>query len=334
MRIGIGLFTTQRPRDDPRTTKQRYRQTVDLVRLAEREGFSSAWVSEHHGTDDEYLPSVFPMCGALVEATNTMTIGTSLALAPFYEPLRLAEDVAVLDVLSGGRFQVGLGIGYRDWEFEAFNVPKDERVARLVDCVRVCKLAWSGEHFSYDGHAFSYDDARVTPTPVQGEDLPVLIGAYAERGVRRAARIADGYIAGGDSKAVVERQFEWVADEADDAFPTYVLRDAFVGDSSEDAWEKMKPGLTHTKETYARWFDESSDEFSRADDPQTAWKNDALYGSPDELVDQLLEFDELLGSDDHLILRMDHPGLAYDTLATAIETVGRDVIPRVSTRSS
>lgn len=330
MRVGIGLFTTQRPQNDSRSTRQRYRQTVNLVRLAEQEGFASAWVSEHHGTDDDYLPSVFPMCGALVEATNSMTIGTSLALAPFYEPVRLAEDAAVIDLLSGGRFQLGLGLGYRDWEFEQFDVPKSERVARLVDCVRVCKRAWSGEYFSYDGHAFQYEDARVTPTPVQGEDLPVLVGAYAERGVRRAARIADGYIAGGDSKDVVERQFGWVADEAGDEFPTYVLRDAFVGESADDAWEKMRPGITHTKETYAEWFSESSDDFSRADDPEAKWQDDALYGSPTELADQLLEYDDLLGDDDHVILRMDHPGLSYDTLANAIETVGQEVIPRVT----
>lgn len=330
MRVGIGLFTAQRPQGDSRSTRQRYKQTVDLVRLAEQEGFASAWVSEHHDTDDEYLPSVFPMCGSLVTVTNTMTIGTSLALAPFHEPLRLAEDAAVLDVLSGGRFRLGLGLGYRDREFEAFDVPKAERVPRLVDCVRVCKRAWSGERFSYDGHVFQYDDVRVTPAPVQGSNLPVLVGAYAERGVRRAARIADGYIAGGDSRDVVERQFGWVADEAGEEFPTHVLRDAFVGDSKADAWEKMAPGLTHTKETYAKWFAESSDDFSRADDPEAKWKEEALYGSPEELAEQLLAYNDMLGEDDHVILRMDHPGLSYDTLATAIETVGREVIPRVT----
>ncbi|MFC7233493.1 LLM class flavin-dependent oxidoreductase [Saliphagus sp. GCM10025308] len=330
MRVGIGLFTTQRPQEDARSTRQRYRQTVDLVRLAEREGFHSAWVSEHHGTDDEYLPSVFPMCGALAEATNTITIGTSLALAPFYDPIRLAEDAAVVDLLSGGRFQLGLGIGYRDPEFETFSVPKEERVARLVDCVRVCNHAWTGKPFSYDGNIFEYEDAIVTPTPVQGTDLPILIGSYAEPGVRRAARIADGYIAGGDSKDVVERQFGWIADEADESFPTYLLRDAFVGDSAEDAWEKMVDGLAHTKGVYAKWFAESSDEFSRADDPEAKWREEALYGSPDELVRQLLEFDDLLGAEDHIILRMDHPGLSYDVLASAVETVGSEVIPQIS----
>jgi alkanesulfonate monooxygenase SsuD/methylene tetrahydromethanopterin reductase-like flavin-dependent oxidoreductase (luciferase family) len=273
---------------------------------------------------------VFPLCGALTEATNTITIGTSLALAPFYEPIRLAEDAAVVDLLSGGRFRMGLGIGYRDWEFEQFGVAKKDRVGHIIDCVRVCKRAWSGEYFSYDGHVFQYDEARVTPTPAQGTELPVFIGSYAERGVRRAARIADGYIAGGDSKEVVERQFGWVTEEADEAFPTYVLRDAFVGNSREDAWETMKPGITHTKETYAEWFEASSDEFSRADDPESKWKAEALFGSPDELTEQLLEYDELLGEDDHLILRLDHPGLSYDTLANAVETIGQEVIPRVT----
>src|SRR5881227_2019763 len=130
VRIGIGLFTGQVPPGSDRTFEREYREVLDLVRLAEALGFDSAWVSEHHGSSDGYLPSLLPMLGAFAAATDRIKLGTGVVLAPFHDPLRLAEDVAVVDQLSVGRLILGLGLGWREEEFRMFGQQPRERLRR------------------------------------------------------------------------------------------------------------------------------------------------------------------------------------------------------------
>src|SRR6266513_5412603 len=150
VRIGIGLFTGQVPPGSERSWTQEYRETIELVRLAEALGFDSAWVSEHHGSSDGYLPSLLPMLAAFAAATERIRLGTGVMLAPFHDPLRLAEDAAVVDQISGGRLILGLGLGWRDEEFRMFGQPISERVRRTVETVDVLRRAWTGDRFTYE----------------------------------------------------------------------------------------------------------------------------------------------------------------------------------------
>ena len=194
LRIGIGLFTGQVPPGSDRTFAQEYREMLELVRLAEALGFDSAWVSEHHGASDGYLPSLLTMLAGFAAATDRMRLGTGVVLTPLHDPLRLAEDAAVVDQLSGGRLTLGLGIAWRPEEFRMFGVPFSERLARTVDTVEILRRAWTGERFSFDGEVFHYDRVRVTPPPAQEGGPPILLGGYVEAAMRRAGRIGDGHI--------------------------------------------------------------------------------------------------------------------------------------------
>lgn len=144
VRIGIGLFTGQIPAGSERSFAQEYQDTIELVRLAESVGFDSAWVSEHHGASDGYLPSLLVMCAALAEATSTIRLGTGVLLTPLHDPLRLAEDAAVVDQIAGGRLMLGLGIGWRPEEFRMFGVPMRERLTRTIETVAILRQAWTG----------------------------------------------------------------------------------------------------------------------------------------------------------------------------------------------
>src|SRR2546427_11839073 len=110
--IGIGLFTAQVPPDSGRTFTQEYREIIDLVRLAETLGYESAWVSEHHGSGDGYMPSLLPTLAAFAAATDHIQLGTGVILTPFHNPLRLAEDAATADLISGGRLILGLWLAW------------------------------------------------------------------------------------------------------------------------------------------------------------------------------------------------------------------------------
>src|SRR5947207_3238683 len=155
--IGIGLFTAQVPPGSDRSFTQEYREALDLVRLAETLGFDSAWVSEHHGAGDGYLASLLPTLAAFAAATEHIRLGTGVVLTPFHHPLRLAEDAAVVDQLSGGRLILGLGLAWREEEFRMFDVPIGERVARTVETIEVLRKAWTGQRFDHEGRVFRFE---------------------------------------------------------------------------------------------------------------------------------------------------------------------------------
>src|SRR4051812_15697231 len=173
VRVGIGLFTGQVPAGSPRSFAQEYRETLELVRLAEALGFDSAWVSEHHGSSDGYLPSLLAMLAAFAAPTSEIRLGTGVILTPFHDPVRLAEDAAIVDQLSGGRLTLGLGVAWREEEFRMFGVPVKERRARTEETIEICRRAWTGERFSFEGKIFHYDRIRVTPPPAQPGGPPV-----------------------------------------------------------------------------------------------------------------------------------------------------------------
>ena len=194
VRVGIGLFTAQLPANSERTFEQEYRETLDLVRLAERVGFDSAWVSEHHGSSDGYLPSLLPMLAAFAAATERIELGTGVVLTPLHDPLRLAEDAAVVDQLSGGRLILGIGNGWREEEFRMFGASRAERGARTEETIEVLRRAWTGRRFSFEGQTLRFDRVKVTPPPARPGGPPILLGGYTSKAVVRAGRLADGYI--------------------------------------------------------------------------------------------------------------------------------------------
>ena len=337
VRIGIGLFTGQLPGGSPRTMVQEYRETLELVRLAEAVGFDSAWVSEHHGSSDGYLPSLLTMLAAFAVATERMMLGTGIVLTPLHDPLRLAEDAAVVDLLSDGRLILGLGLGWREEEFRMFGVPVSERLQRTIETIEILRRAWTGRRFSFEGRSFRFDRVRVTPAPSRRGGPPIYLGGYTERSVRRAGRLADGLITD-DAGEAVGRQVPLLAQGAREAGKDprrtglALLRNVFVS-ADGDAWELARTGVAHQLGSYTAWeagADTPERDELRPEPPdEAAMRSWTVAGTPGEVVRALRPTVETFGDRDelHLIVRLHYPGMDFETAARATELFAAEVAP-------
>lgn len=333
MDIGLGLLTAQQRPDDDRSTAAIYEELLRLGEAADDAGLDSVWTSEHHFADDGYLSGTIPTLGALAGRTNDITVGSAVALAPFYDSVRLAEDSATITALSDDRLTLGLSIAYWDREFENFRIPKAERAERTEDAIAVLRNAWEPGPLEYDPEYHAIDpDTEVTPTP--DEAPPIVLGGLAKPAVRRAARLADGWCANEmlsleDVRTRMD-DIERVRDEEglDGEFTTYLIRYGFVGESKADAWETMRDGYFYQQRKYADWMDDESVD-TLSDERKAELKEDAIFGTPQQVREELAEYREELGDDVHIIFRSYCPGIGTDEMLESIERLGTEVAPEL-----
>jgi probable F420-dependent oxidoreductase len=337
VRIGLGLFTGQIPAASARSFAREYADTLELVRLAEAVGFDSAWVSEHHGSSDGYLPSLLPMLAAFAASTERIALGTGLVLAPLHDPIRLAEDAAVVDQLSDGRLVLGLGLGWREEEFRMFGVPMAERGLRTEEAIEVLRRAWTGRRFSFEGRAFAFERVKVTPPPARPGGPPIYLGGYAESAVRRVGRLADGYLA----HATMDDLASYVAiaesaarDVGRDpaALGLALMVDAFVS-SDPGAWAEIEDAVAYRQAAYDAW-DEGADTPERdalqiaPPDPE-ALRRSVPVGTPGQVAEALrplvAPFADRAELD--LIVRLHFPGMEVGPSRRAVELFAAEVAP-------
>lgn len=194
--MNYGLwYDFRNPEPWRRPTDTFYNETLEQISQAEALGFDSIWLTEHHFCDDGYTPSPLVLAGAIGAQTQRMRIGTNLMLLPLHDPVRLAEDAATLSLTTNGRFDLGVGIGYRELEFNQFGRKLSHRPSMMEEGVEIIRRAWAGDPINFEGKRFSVGDLRVTPTPVHSPNL--LLGGMAQPAIERAARIADGFLCTG-----------------------------------------------------------------------------------------------------------------------------------------
>lgn len=227
----------------------RYDAALEMSLWAEQHGGLAVSISEHHGSPDGYLPSALPFAAALAARTSTIAIGINALVAPFYDPLRLAEDIAVVDQLSRGRLSVTLGAGYVPGEFAMFDVAMNQRAARMTETVETLRAAWTGEPFTFRGRT-----VRVTPAPYQPGGPQIVMGGSSEPAARRAARIGDGFIPS------VPEVYEFYRDECrvlgkPDPGPWLGgdTTSTFVAAEPDAEWEILGPYLLHETNAYGAW---------------------------------------------------------------------------------
>ena len=340
MRFGFGLVTAQRPPDDPRSDAEIYGDAIERCVVAEASGFDSVWVSEHHFVDDGYMPSLLVMCAAIAQATERVQIGTGILLAPLIDPIRLAEDAATVDVISGGRLILGLGAGWRPEEFDVLGVSMDARAGRMRETIAVLRGAWSDEAFTFTGKHFSYAGVNVTPKPAA--KIPIWMGAFAPSAVKRAGRIADGFLGSSSGTSGIEGfarardlALEGLSaagrDPSDFSFALHVP--VFVQESG-DAWPAVRRYYHYLRWKYGDMARARGSATPGSPPPPSAEEEEQLRatvicGNPDAVVEQIAAFRDALGADIHFICRSDFPGMPQAMELELIETLGSRVIPNL-----
>lgn len=192
MRFGI-QFDLRNPPEWRRQSEVLYREFLELVEFADANGFDYVSLPEHHFTDDWYLPSSVVAAAAIAARTNNLRIVLSLVLLPLKHPVQLAEDLAVLDILSNGRLDLEIGGGYRPEEFAGYGIGIRSRPGRMEEAIEIIKRCWTEEEFSFEGRYWNLQNVRVTPKPLQQPRPSIVMGGASPAAARRAARMADGF---------------------------------------------------------------------------------------------------------------------------------------------
>jgi alkanesulfonate monooxygenase SsuD/methylene tetrahydromethanopterin reductase-like flavin-dependent oxidoreductase (luciferase family) len=228
----------------------RYAAALDMAAWADSLHCTSIGVSEHHGSPDGYLPSPIPMLAAMAARTTNVRFVIAALIAPFHDPLRLAEDLVVLDNLSNGRVDLIVAGGYVREEFAMFDVPTNERGHRVTEAVATLRAAFRGEPFEYRGRT-----VQVTPAPARPGGPGITLGGSSKPAAERAARIADGFI---PSRPDV---WEYYRDEVlrlgrADPGPCLIGPNQTVALAKDPGrgWEQMAPFFLHETNAYGAWL--------------------------------------------------------------------------------
>ena len=195
-RVNFGLwYDFRNPPPSTLSFTDLYRANLDQIVWAEQLGFDSVWLTEHHFCEDGYTPSPLVIAAAIGARTKRMRIGTNLMLLPLADPVRLAEDAATLSILTGGRFDLGVGLGYRALEFDYFGRKLSHRPSLMEEGIAIIRQAWRGEPVNVQGKRFQIDGLPVTPAPDISPNI--YMGGMAPPAIERAARLGDGFLSTG-----------------------------------------------------------------------------------------------------------------------------------------
>jgi probable F420-dependent oxidoreductase len=310
-----------------------YREALEEVVRAEELGLDSAWMEEHHGVRDHYWPSPLPVLAGFATRTARLTLGTDILVLPFYHPVRLAEDVAVLDVISGGRFVFGAAVGYRPDEFALHGVPLERRGARFEEALALMKALWTGERVTFAGAHYRVEDASIEPRPLQRPHPPVWIGGWSERALRRAATLAQAWVPGptADLARLVEGKRAVLAHRTAAGLPEPaewpLTRDLVLADTDGEARELAERHLLVAyRDEYGGGWRHPLIDRALAADPDALARDRFLIGAPERVIAGIGRFVQGYGAT-HLICRLFFPGMPHQRIMRALELLAREVMP-------
>jgi alkanesulfonate monooxygenase SsuD/methylene tetrahydromethanopterin reductase-like flavin-dependent oxidoreductase (luciferase family) len=338
VKLGIYLNAQHPAGDDP---ARRFAETVEQARLIRSLGFDSIWGGEHHVTPGFHYFPLLPMLQRLASEVEGMWVGTNLVLLPLHNPVELAEVGAFLDVITGGRFMLGVGLGYRTEEFAVFKVPMAERVSRLTEGVEIIRRLWTEDRVTHHGRHWQLDDVSIHPRPLQQPRPPILVGSQVPAGIARAARIADGWLVVPvptvDEFAAQAGAFSAARTAAGLPPSPHICRllEVVCAPDEDTAIRRAAPYLLEKYSAYLSWglAGITIDPAAKPEDQMRRLaKNRFALGSPAQVIEALLS--QHKAGVTHATMRVSWPGMRQDDILAGIDLLGREVLPEVRRRTS
>jgi alkanesulfonate monooxygenase SsuD/methylene tetrahydromethanopterin reductase-like flavin-dependent oxidoreductase (luciferase family) len=349
LRFGL-LWPFRNPSWARRPWQELYRDHLELIAESEALGFDHAWLSEHHFVDDGYSPSLSAIGGAVAARTTRIRIGTFVLLLPLHNPVEVAENAATLDVLSDGRFDLGVGLGYRKAEFDSQGISRGKRGVKMEESLQVMRRLLSDETVTFDGEQVTVKDLRITPPAVQRPHTPIWAGGIAPKAVDRAARLGFNFLCGGHADPAIAYAQALRTHGRDPAdFRIAGMRVVYVAPSREQAWEIAARAVHHTAASYVQWYveenDDAADEYAKMMSSMPSVEDimeqqsfnffgeESLVGTPDDVIPQIAEYVARGGITD-LVCSLPMAGISPEDIRSGMRLFASDVIPQLRSGSA
>jgi len=315
---------------------------IEQVKLVEELGFDSVWAGEHHLTDGFHFFPQLTLLAHLAAYSGEMALGTNLVLLPLYPPVDIAERVALIDQLCGGRFILTVGQGYRVEEFDAFGSKYKQRLARFIDGVEIIRRLWNERNVDHETDWYSLKGATVRPGPMQPGGPPIWIGASSDRAIKRAGGLGDAFMAMPNATVTeAKRQVALFASGRADAGLAPAteagrLIEVFCHEDGDEARRRVRPHLLTKYAAYAAWgvpdggtaAEAASSPASEVEEFAELAADRFVIGDPDEVAAGLVAQHREVGLT-HLTMRVDWPGSGHDHTMECLRLLGTEVLPRV-----
>ncbi len=345
----FGLFhSVQLP--NPSEQERYYREALDQVLHAERLGYSSVWFTEHHFTRHGIVSATMSVLAYLAGLTDTIRLGTAVTVLPFHNPIQLAEQTATVDVLSGGRLDLGVGRGYQWGEFHRMSIPMDEASRRFEESMEVLTHAWTSiEPFDHRGEFWNFNDLTVLPRPVQQPHPPVFVAASGADSVARVVRNDWNLLIGqGETYGQVAGQIQFYQDALAEAEAGYtpqrvvVARAMYAAPTTEQAQREAEAPFMWFKQTgqevsappghrvgllpeeYSAYRSRYSPD-ARFDYPAMCG-NVMLFGSPDNIAERIGRLRD--SGVENLIFFVNFGGIEHQRVLDSLELFAAEVMPQ------
>ncbi|MFJ6083274.1 LLM class flavin-dependent oxidoreductase [Streptomyces sp. NPDC092369] len=321
MPVTVVRFNLVEPDATPASLGARYRAAVEMAAYADERGVTTVQTEEHHGVANNWLPSPFAFAATVFGATRTIAVTVSAIIGPLHDPLRLAEDIAVLDLLSGGRLVTVAGIGYRPEEYAQFDVDWKRRGTLQDELLETLLKAWTGEEFEYRGRR-----VRVTPRPATQPHPLLLVGGSSKAAARRAARLGLPFFPSAhlpELEAYYKERLVEYGTEGWTMMPTAETPLLHIAEDPDRAWAHYGEHFLHEARTYASW--QSGEIRSAVKSGATdvdGLRAEGVYRilTPDEVVEQGL---------DNLVLHPLAGGMPVEEGWRSLRLFCDEVLPRL-----
>jgi probable F420-dependent oxidoreductase len=315
-----------------------YQEFRQEVLLGESLGFDSVWLEEHHGISNHYWPSPLVGLAGIAAMTEQILLGTDIMVMPFYHPVRVAEDTAMVDIMSNGRFILGTAIGYRPDEFALYRASMDKRGARFEEAICLIKQLWTQEQVHFDGTFYQVKNLKIEPRPLAKPHPPIWIGGWGKLSLARAARLGDAWIPGPTANLDKLRKAQSIyrqnlksIDVDPETKPTPLTREVVIAGRDEEAWEIAERHLliSYRNEYGSKEWDHpliGGEDTTPVEQLYGLSRDRFLIGSPERINLQLQKFKEAFGVD-HLICRLYFPGISHAFIMSELKLLASEVLP-------